>query len=216
MNTNRALERYKSMVEKIDTHADILTDLSSKTKDNLEGNCFTMHQTTIRNEALLTKRVNLLESALHGPKILELGFNAGHSALLFLLGCDESSEIDFLDIGAHPYVYPCYQYLESISSVKKRLLIGNSLRVLPELVLKHKQRDIYDVIHMDGGHSQECVMNDLILLYILLKPGGWMIVDDANGFILHQVNSFLSLGLFKIVEGQLETNVYPHIIVEKI
>lgn len=216
MDPQRALEKYKEFQSQIDFHADKLTEIARTSGDLLEGNCFTNHLTTERNELLLSKRVNLLEIASNGRSILELGFNAGHSALLFLLGCNPDAEITFLDLGIHPYVKPCFNYLETISPVKKTLLLANSLEYLPKIVLKEGQRELYDIIHMDGGHSHECVVNDMILLYMLLKPGGYMIVDDAHGFILEEVSLFLSIGLFEIVPGQYKTEHYPHMIVQKV
>lgn len=216
MDHQFALERYKQLYGQIEQHASRLTEIARLSGDNLEGNCFTEHNTGVRNEQLLSKRVNLLEIARHGQKILELGFNAGHSALLLLLGCNPEAEITFLDIGGHPYVKPCFDYLQSISPVKKQLILANSLQYLPLVVLKDGQRDVYDIIHMDGGHSPECVVNDLILLFLLLKKGGYMIVDDADGFILEEVSLFVSLGLLEVVPGQFKTEHYPHIIVRKV
>lgn len=217
MDIPSAIKRYEQSQDIIDEHANILIEIARLTGDNLEGNCFTNHATTDRNEGLLTKRVNLMEVARHGKKILEVGFNAGHSALLLLLGCDPDAEITFLDIGGHPYVYPCFEYLKRVSpSVNRKLIIGNTLHVLPKMVLKEGQRDKYDIIHMDGGHAHECVINDLILLYLLVKPGGYLIVDDADGFILEQVSNFVSLGLLEVEQNQLATHVYPHIITKKL
>lgn len=216
MDVETAIQRYIALSTTIDTHADQLTEIVKATGDNLEGNCFTIHQTTKRDEALLSKRINLFTAASQGSQILELGFNAGHSALLLLLGCKEGATLEFLDIGGHPYVRPCFQYLQQIRpEVPRRLVLGDSKHVLPLRVLRDGERDVYDLIHMDGGHSMDCVINDLTLLYQLLKPGGWMIIDDADGFILEEINRFLRLGLFRHVQGQLETGVYPHLIVSK-
>lgn len=216
MNPQQAQERYKILEPVIDMHANILTQIAFQTGTPLEGNCFTMHNTFVRNEDLISKRVNLMEIARHGKKILELGFNAGHSALLLLLGALPDTEITFVDIGIHPYVPPCFQYLNSKFPAAKLLLLGDSRLYLPQIVLKDNQREIYDVIHMDGGHDKDCVVNDMILLYLLLKKGGIMIVDDADGFILEQTHRFLQLGLFTKFEGQLPTKVYPHLIVQKV
>jgi hypothetical protein len=217
MNIEVAISSYRNKREVIDENANILTEIARLSGDNLEGNCFTNHATTDRNEGLLSKRINLMEVARHGKKILEVGFNAGHSALLLLLGCDPDAEITFLDIGGHPYVLPCFEYLKRISpTVKRDLVLGNTLHTLPTLVLKEGQREKYDIIHMDGGHAPECVINDLILLYMLVKPGGYLIVDDADGFILEQVSNFVSLGLLEIEPNQFATQVYPHIITKKV
>lgn len=217
MDSTHIVKDYSKSANLIDYYANSLTEIANSTGDNLEGNCFTEHQTTIRNEQLLTKRINLFAAAKHGPSILEVGFNAGHSALLLLLGCNPGTKIDFLDIGGHPYVVPCYEYILKIrSEIPILLYLGNSKHILPLRVLKQKEHDVYDVIHMDGGHSNDCVVNDLTLCYQLCKTGGWLIVDDASGFILEEINRFLQLGLVKKVPGQLDTNLYPHCILEKI
>ncbi len=216
MNPQQAQERYAILQPIIDMHANTLTQLAAQTGQPLEGNCFTIHNTSIRNEELLSKRINLMEIARHGKNILELGFNAGHSALLLLLGAQPDTEFTFVDIGIHPYIAPCFQYLRSHFPAANFILLGDSRLYLPQVVLKDGQREIYDIIHMDGGHDKDCVLNDMILLYLLLKKGGYMIVDDADGFILEQTNRFLQVGLFTKVEGQLPTKVYPHLIVQKV
>lgn len=216
MNPEESVSIYESQREAIDLHAANLIEIVKTTGDNLEGSCFTIHQTTVQHGALLAKRMNLFASAKHGPRIFELGFNAGHSGLLFLLGCAPGSTIEFLDIGGHPYVIPCFQYLQQVRpEIQRTLLLGDSRDVLPLRVLKQNKSEIYDVIHMDGGHAIDCVVNDMILLYQLLKPGGWMIVDDADGHILEEIRRYLRFGLLTIVPGQLPTEVYPHLILEK-
>lgn len=216
MNASQSISHYSDQSELIDLHANALIELVKKTGDNLEGSCFTLHQTTTQEEKLITKRINLFAAAKHGPKIFELGFNAGHSGLLLLLGCHPGSTVEFLDLGGHPYVVPCFQYLQGVRpEIPRSLVLGNSRDALPYRVLKQKESDLYDVIHMDGGHAIDCVVNDMILLYQLLKPGGWMIIDDADGHILQEIQRYLSLGLFTLVQGQLQTEVYPHLILSK-
>lgn len=216
MNPDQTIQEYESLREEIDFHANTLIEIVKKTGDALEGSCFTIHQTTAQHGALVAKRMNLLAAAKHGPRIFELGFNAGHSGLLFLLGCAPGSTVEFLDIGGHPYVIPCFQYLQGVRpEISRTLLLGDSRSVLPFRVLKQKESNLYDVIHMDGGHEIDCVVNDMILLYQLLKPGGWMIIDDADGHILEEIQRYVSLGLFTLVQGQLRTEVYPHLILEK-
>ena len=217
MDFKGAIEEYIQNEQVIDLHANNLTQIARLSGDNLEGNCFTIHQTAQRDEQLVGKRINLFRAAKHGNKILELGFNAGHSALLLLLGCNSTTEIDFIDIGGHGYIFPCIEYIQQIRpSIPTHFYLGDSRNILPTWILKEKKQDQYDVIHMDGGHSDICVVNDLLCLLHLCKPGGWIIVDDAESFILEEVKRYVKLGLVKVVDGQLETKVYPHLIIEKI
>ena len=57
---------------------------------------------------LFTKQMNLYKSAMEAKNILEIGFNAGHSCLLFLLANPES-KITIFDICEHKYAKPCFE-----------------------------------------------------------------------------------------------------------
>jgi hypothetical protein len=37
----------------------------------------------------------------------------------------------------------------------------------------------YDVVHVDGGHTYECAMGDLMNIRSSLSPGGLVILDDS-------------------------------------
>jgi predicted O-methyltransferase YrrM len=39
-----------------------------------------------------------------------------------------------------------------------------------------------DLIYIDGDHRASSVMEDLVLAFKLLKPGGVMLCDDVNGW----------------------------------
>ena len=74
----------------------------------LEGNSFYVHTTLNLYSELYTKQLNLFWCGKQAEtRICEIGFNAGHSAMLMLLGRDTSA-LDFtvFDIGHHSYTKP--------------------------------------------------------------------------------------------------------------
>ena len=76
--------------------------------NQLEGNCFYLNKTFTREEKLKHKQINLF--SLANKRICEIGFNAGHSALLFLLE-NQVEEFTIFDINEHSYTKLCYDHL---------------------------------------------------------------------------------------------------------
>jgi predicted O-methyltransferase YrrM len=59
------------------------------------------------------------------------------------------------------------------------LLSGESQRVLPQFVSKHPERR-FDLITVDGDHTDEGAWADLSATVQLLRPGGWLVFDDLT------------------------------------
>jgi tRNA(Leu) C34 or U34 (ribose-2'-O)-methylase TrmL len=79
----------------------------------LEGNSFYIHGSLNLYSELYTKQLNLFWCGMQAStKICEIGFNAGHSCMLMLLGREKTS-LDFtiFDIGHHNYTKPCLDYM---------------------------------------------------------------------------------------------------------
>jgi len=81
----------------------------------LEGNIFYPHMTLNLLSTLKPKQINLFISGKQATnKICEIGFNAGHSAMVMLLGREiKQLEFTIFDIGRHSYTKPCYDYIQS-------------------------------------------------------------------------------------------------------
>jgi hypothetical protein len=74
----------------------------------------------------------------------------------------------------------------------------------------------YDVVHVDGGHSEHCISNDLKNTHLLVKNGGIVIIDDTNvAHINYHVDKYISTGQYKEL-NILKTHGYPHRIIQKI
>jgi predicted O-methyltransferase YrrM len=158
----------------------------------------------------LTSRPNI--------SIMEIGFNAGHSTMLMLLGRDKSP-LDFtiFDIGHHAYTKPCLNYIKSkFSHINFEYIEGDSIVSMPKWIEDNNAEiGLYDIIHIDGGHSDECISNDMKNANILVKRGGIVIIDDTNSPIINRyVNLYLSTDEYSEM-NVLQTSGYPHRIIRK-
>lgn len=227
MDSARAQEEYSAVEKEIERHAAALKECVRSTGEELEGSCFTYHRTLEDAPQLRSKRINLWAAgaaagaAASKAKILELGVNAGHSLLLFWMAAGEKVEqIDCIDMGDHSYLDICFAYLQKAFPTfgsKVSLSKADSRSLLAQRVLRDHENETYDLIHMDGGHGAECVVSDIILLTLLLKKGGWLIVDDINDpFIEMQVQRLVRAGIYRPIRGQLPTQLYQHVLLEKV
>ena len=201
----------------------ILNDLKNIIIENkvpLEGNSFYVHESLNLYESLYTKQLNLFWCGKQAStRICEIGFNAGHSTMLLLLGRDKTPiEFTVFDIGHHPYTKPCLSYIKSkFSNVNFEYIEGNSINTIPKWI-DNNQLLIgqFDVIHVDGGHSEECISNDLQNTDILVKVNGIVIIDDTN---MSHINKFVDIYLASgnyIELNICKTQGYPHRIIKKI
>lgn len=58
-----------------------------------------------------------------------------------------------------------------------RLICGASSEILPTL-----DRESYDIVFVDGDHSAQGTLSDLVLSWNLIKQNGFMVVDDYSLF----------------------------------
>ena len=149
----------------------------------LEGNLFYFHQAQLPNDNLPDaarhdKRANFLLALKDAASLLEVGFNAGHSALLAL---DNNPSLRYhgIDIGLHPYTRVCASILEVAFGDRFQLEFRDSRQRLPAMLAEGAAGD-FDVIHVDGGHDAEKFEQDIHLALALVKPGGLLVVDDTN------------------------------------
>jgi hypothetical protein len=77
------------------------------------------------------------------------------------------------------------------------------------------QIGMYDVVHVDGGHSEHCISNDMKNTDLLVKRGGIVIIDDTNlSWINNYVELYLYNGKYREIDV-LKTSGYPHRIIQK-
>jgi hypothetical protein len=189
-------------------------------KSSLEGNSFYFHESLNLYSDLYTKQLNLFWCGKQAiRRICEIGFNAGHSSMLMLLGRNKTS-LDFtiFDIGHHSYTKPCLKYIESkFNHINFEYIEGDSTVTMPKWMEENPQLvGSYDVIHVDGGHSEYCISNDIRNAHFLAKKGGIIIIDDTNmNHINNYVNLYLSTKKYREIDV-LKTIGYPHRIIQKL
>jgi Methyltransferase domain len=148
---------------------DNLMPIINDVGETLEGHifCDKLFRNKQRNISLLSTKYN---------NVLEIGFNSGFSAALMLIS-NPNLKLTCVDIGIHNYVIPCYEQLKKDFGDRITLHIGDSTRVLPELVNSSLK---YDLIHIDGSHDVDIAEKDIVYTYRVSNVGTVIIMDDMN------------------------------------
>ena len=170
----------------------------------LEGNIFMLHNTINYTDVFLNKTKNISNMVLNKniKNVMEIGFNSGFSTLLMLL-TNTNICISCFDLGEHKYTMPCYEKLKETFGDRINMIIGDSTKTLQNV------NDIYDLIHIDGGHSTEIANSDIIHARRLSKQRTILIMDDYN---FHNLHNLWDSYIIKYNLKKLHINVYnsPH------
>ena len=94
---------------------------------------------------MIYKQLNLYSLGRTAKNILEIGFNTGHSALLFLISNPES-KLTCFDIVSHKYTMPCFEYLNSLFPGRINLIAGDSTITVPEFYKVCSNINKFDLI----------------------------------------------------------------------
>jgi hypothetical protein len=115
--------------------------------------------------------------------VCEVGFNAGHSALLWLLA--GATRVISFELGQYNYSQLAAGWLLDRFPGRLNVVLGDSFRTVPtyRTMFPHEKCDI---VHVDGGHTTEDALGDILHLRELvdLTPsasnGHILLVDDTN------------------------------------
>jgi predicted O-methyltransferase YrrM len=166
----------------------------------LEGNIFTLHKTSEYTDVFLNKTKNISYLVMNSniKNILEIGFNSGFSSLLMLIS-NPRIKINCIDIGYHSYTLPCYKKIKETFGERIDIIIGDSTKVLEQINEK------YDLIHIDGGHEDNIVINDIYHSLRMSKYGTTIIMDDYDFPNINYIwNMFIKINELK----DLDTSQY--------
>ncbi len=149
----------------------------------MEGNLFyKQYPEQIEDQpdrTFINKRRNFALYVSLGTKLLEIGFNAGHSCLLALTVNPKLRYVG-VDLGAHPYTRPCFEYLRSVFGDRVELLLSDSRDAVPHLGLDGD----FDLYHIDGGHGFDLARTDLINVLHMCKTNQVILFDDVGAYHL--------------------------------
>lgn len=198
---------YKKLVNDNKKHFDRLLEICKEIGEEVEGNCFTEHLNIDHNiDALIYKQMNHFSLGTAANNIMEIGFNAGHSSLLYLLA-NPNSRLTIFDICDHKYTVPCFKYLQSIFPNRLQLFIGDSTETVPEFHFRYPDVK-FDLIHIDGAHFGDIPNKDFFNSFEMASDV--IIWDDTQIDTLNKLfNSYLRTGLVNEL-FLYDTQVYKH------
>jgi len=145
--------------------------------------------------SLAPARRNLWRATRFKRSLLEVGVNAGHSALLCLCAND-GLVYHGVDIGHHKYTEECVRYLAEQFPGRVSFHHGDSREVLPYLATHRRELD-FDIFHVDGGHTDALCRADVSNCIRLAKSGvgKHLLLDDINASWIFDVYcEYVSLG----------------------
>jgi predicted O-methyltransferase YrrM len=117
-----------------------------------------------------------LKRLISGPNIktaMEIGFNAGHSADVFL-STNPSLHLTSFDLGTHDYVSVAKEYIDATYPLRHTLILGDSTQTIPA----HEQTT-YDLIFIDGGHEYDIAKADLLNCRRFAHKDTLVLMDDT-------------------------------------
>ncbi len=129
---------------------------------------------------LAPARRNLWRAARFKERMLEVGVNAGHSALL-VLSSTPRLEYYGVDIMSHSYTIECVDFLKGEFPGRMHLFPGDSREVLPWLAGRSDELE-FDLLHVDGGHTSEVCLSDMTNCIRMAhgEKGRHLLLDDVH------------------------------------
>ena len=119
----------------------LTTHLNSKGFYNFEG----------YSQQIPAQEIDLTMLAGKGKiNAMEIGFNAGHSADIFLKSNPDLFLTSF-DLGDHAYVLEAKKYIDATYPNRHTLILGDSRLSVPKFTRDLNNSCYFDLIFIDGG-----------------------------------------------------------------
>lgn len=137
---------------------------------NIEGN-------SEENQVQTDDLIKLISNPIRPLNVMEIGFNAGHSADIFLKHNPYVNLISF-DNNYHNYVMTAKEYIDKTYPNRHTLILGDSRITVPEFI-KNNNGTKFDIIFIDGSHDYNIVKQDIENCYKLAHKDTIVIMDDT-------------------------------------
>lgn len=129
-------------------------------------------------------------------KIMEIGFNAGHSAELFLTETDCEKMVSF-DINIHSYLKIGVEFITKKFGDRFNFIEGDSKVQVPKYTALHTEEK-FDLIFIDGDHSFVGCLSDIQNCAQLAHRDTLVFIDDYVGEVKTAVDTCAQMGLISI------------------
>lgn len=106
----------------------------------------------------------------------EVGFNVGMSSAVFL-NTNPDIQVYSFDLGEWTYIGKQKGLIDSLWPNRHMLMIGDSRQSVPFFKSLVKE-PLFDFVFIDGGHQGDIPYSDILNFLELLKPGGYLCIDD--------------------------------------
>ena len=118
-----------------------------------------------------------LSSSSNVKNILEIGFNAGHSAEIFLTS-NKNATVTSFDVDRHEYTLLGKEFIDQKYPGRHTLITGNSVIEVPKFIIANPGV-VFDLIFIDGGHQYNVAKSDLENCRELAHADTIVIMDDT-------------------------------------
>lgn len=168
-----------------------ITNILENIGERVEGNLICdINPRNFTIQYNIHKIKNLQYLSKNKKKIIEIGVNACHSLLLMLI-VNPDAEYLLFDLNVHKYTKPTIEYIKNeFPNTKIEIIYGNSTETIKKYILDNpSQLNSYDLIHLDGGHTEDIFSQDYYNSKKLIKDNGVIIFDDYD---LNNIKNFIN------------------------
>ena len=122
-----------------------------------------------------------------------------------MLLINPDAEYLLFDLNSHKYTEPAINYIKTaFPKTKINIVYGNSVETINQFILDNpNEKKSYELIHLDGGHTEDIFIHDYNNCKELINENGIVIFDDYD---LEQIKSFIHrmIDLNEIIEYNVE------------